>query len=68
MKPSQEYFAKVFECISEKEPPRVLFWDDMEKNVRAAQEFGFAAHQFTEEEDFVRRMREYFPLHQDAGG
>ncbi len=61
VKPSREFFATVFEHIPEEDPARILFWDDMEKNVQAAQEFGFTAHQFIDDKDFLTKMRGYFP-------
>lgn len=62
MKPSLDFFAAAHKRMGEPDPSTVLFWDDMEKNVLAARDYGFAAEVFTTEEDFERKMKEYFPL------
>jgi putative hydrolase of the HAD superfamily len=62
VKPSQEFFAALHGRIYEPDKTKVLFWDDMEKNVLGAREYGFVAHRFTDEDSFVRKMGEYFPL------
>lgn len=40
------------------EPPRILFVDDREENVRAAVEVGFAAVRYTSHAEFEHTMRE----------
>lgn len=61
LKPSQEFFCATHERIAERDPANILFWDDMQKNVDAARQYGFAAELFQSEEDFVERMKMHFP-------
>lgn len=59
-KPAREYFEAVHRRIGNPEPSSVLFWDDSQKNVEAAKEIGFDAHMFSNEDQFVEAMKEYF--------
>lgn len=42
-KPNKEFFEKVMRQLKSIRNEEVLFWDDQQKNVDAAKEFGFEA-------------------------
>lgn len=60
VKPMDEFFLRMKQGIGVDDASAILFWDDMEKNVEAAKRLGFTAHVFKDNEDFLRRMNEYF--------
>lgn len=62
VKPAREFFAAVHRRIGSPDPSSVLFWDDMQKNVDAARDYGFKSHLFTSEEEFMNTMKNYFVI------
>lgn len=62
VKPSPEFFEKVFAASGVEHPSQILFWDDMQKNVEAAKQVGFQSHHFLNEHDFQQVMWKYFDL------
>ena len=59
-KPDIAYFSKVNERLGSPDPASVVFWDDLEKNVAAANEFGLRAEVFRDEDEFARKTMEWF--------
>lgn len=58
-KPNIEFFERVYEKLLGFEKSELLFWDDQEKPVVAAKEFGLHAELYVGYEDFVHKMKEY---------
>lgn len=60
VKPQTEYYSYVWDSIQYldfiDDKSTVLFWDDRERNVEAAKEFGFIGLHFTSIKDFVSQM------------
>lgn len=55
-KPSQDFFAKIFQDNHGLAKNQTMFWDDDETNVLGAKEFGFASYQYKNFEDFVQKI------------
>ncbi|MFN8442599.1 MAG: HAD-IA family hydrolase [Caldilineaceae bacterium] len=58
LKPDPSYFAHI-ETVLKLEKESLLFWDDAETNVKAAQARGWKAELYTDFETFERIMEEY---------
>lgn len=60
-KPEHSYFEAVWEGIQKDTPgiekSDVIFWDDQEKNIVAAKEFGFDAEIFVDTDMFLHRIK-----------
>jgi putative hydrolase of the HAD superfamily len=61
-KPDSEFFEKVLNTLSIVDKTSVLFWDDEQKNVDAAQEFGICAEQFVDVADFRAKLQEKYGI------
>ena len=57
-KPEQAYYQYV-EKMLDLEKESILFWDDFEKNVKAAREVGWNAELYTEFGEFEKTMHKY---------
>ena len=57
-KPDHAYYQYV-EKVLDLEKKSILFWDDFEKNVRAAREIGWSAELYTEFDEFEKTMNKY---------
>lgn len=58
-KPAIEFYALVMTDMSGIDKKEVVFWDDDEENVKAAQEFGINAEFYTTFKDFKNKMAYY---------
>ena len=60
-KPSVEFFTEIFECFKEKDAnikkDEIIFWDDDQKNINGAKEFGFHAEIFTDYNSYWNKMK-----------
>lgn len=61
-KASKEFWENVCEDLELSDRASALFWDDRNENVEVARSAGLTVHQFTAKDDFMSRMREYFPF------
>ncbi|HEX7368030.1 MAG TPA: HAD family hydrolase [Candidatus Saccharimonadales bacterium] len=59
IKPDKAFFARVLSSLRGVNRDEVLFWDDSDKNVAAAREFGFSAELYTTFPKFEQRMEHY---------
>jgi len=57
-KPDRAYYQHIEKMLA-LEKDSILFWDDLEKNVRAAREFGWNAEVYTEFGEFEKTMKKY---------
>lgn len=53
-KPNKEFYEYVLKKLPTDNLTEVMFWDNDEKNIQGAREFGMVARQFKNYEDFVR--------------
>lgn len=58
-KPLVEFFEYIAEHLEGIKKEEVLFWDDKQGNIEAAHAFGFQAEQFTNFEDFNKKLETY---------
>jgi putative hydrolase of the HAD superfamily len=58
-KPELEFFDYVFKAMNSKTKAEVIFWDDDEKNVNGAKEFGFHSELYTSFDDFLNKLTTY---------
>ncbi len=56
-KPNKAYFQHIVDKLSPIAPTEVMYWDDSEKNIAAAKEFGFDARLYTKYEDFDKELQ-----------
>ncbi len=57
--PEQEFYEFVFKDMNLKDKKEVIFWDDDEKNINGAKEFGFNAELYENIEDFKNKLKNY---------
>lgn len=62
LKPSTEYFDHIMTKHKVVKKSEILFWDDRPKYVDAATKYGFNAHVFKSNKQFVQTVNSYFPL------
>jgi len=67
-KPAKEFFVKVMRELPVAEKNKVLFWDNQQKNVDAAREFGFKAELYTTFAYFKAKIRKYVKCIPPRGG
>ena len=60
-KPDLAYYQHI-ENVLDLEKEAILFWDDLELNVRAAREHGWNAERYTEFDEFEKTMRKYLVI------
>ncbi len=58
-KPSQKFYAKLVNDLDKIPKDRILFWDDDDTNVNAADKFGIHAELYKNFEDFKVKMNRY---------
>jgi putative hydrolase of the HAD superfamily len=57
-KPAVEFFAKVVDDMGVAKE-EVLFWDDDQRNIDGALEYGINAEFYTSYDDFIEKMKQY---------
>lgn len=60
VKPDPAFFTYIQKDIGSDDASSLLFWDDMQKNVDAADSLGIKAHLFAGVDDFKKTMKGYF--------
>lgn len=58
-KPSQEFFESIMKHLDGINKEEIVFWDDQQKNIEGAKEFGFHAEVYTSLENFKNKMEAY---------
>lgn len=67
-KPEQAMFAAAYTHIDNFKKDEVVFWDDQQKNVDAAKNFGFHAELYTSLSDFKQKIKAYTEHEQSFDG
>jgi putative hydrolase of the HAD superfamily len=58
-KPQQEYWQAIYNRLGNPDKETVLCWDDEEKHITAAKEFGFSAELYTRFEAYENKIKSY---------
>lgn len=58
-KPDLEFYQKVFDDLKVFNKNEIIFWDDDERNVKAAKEFGIYTELYVNFVDFKVKMQKY---------
>ena len=58
-KPEQEFFEKIVKDLKNIKKEEILFWDDDEKNIKGAKDFGIHAEFYISFGDFKEKMSKY---------
>jgi len=58
-KPNKQFFANVLEKMNSMNRDEILFWDDRQKNVDGAKNFGFHAEQYHNLGEFKKTVSHY---------
>lgn len=58
-KPNREFFERILDKMGGVQKSEVLFWDDQQKNIDGAKDFGFKAELYTDFSNFKTTLGKY---------